>query len=277
MSSQIQVLNLRPLRSGGHGNLFTGQLSNSGAWVVVKFLREYSHAHERQAFFREIDVLARQLRGIVRLLGSDKNAPQPYYVMEYLDNGPLTQYVGRLTEEQLTAVANELALTLANFHATVGAHGDIKPDNILVSRDGQLRVADPLGNGFGFTVLFSQNHGGTPGYWAPEVRAKTTPISRAGDVYSYGATLSHLLTGRKPQDGEQPNPTAAGYVNAPKIRELITLCCDPNSAARPKMQDIVRILAGESWSDIQATRQLWRLGLGVACLIALVMGISRTK
>ena len=93
-------------------------------------------------------------------------------------------------------------VTLANLHAGYDVHGDVKPDNVLVTQEGRLQVADPLGNGSVFTMLFFENHGGTPGYWAPEVRAGG-PISYAGDVHSYGATLYELLTGRRPRDGQR--------------------------------------------------------------------------
>jgi serine/threonine protein kinase len=174
--------------------------------------------------------------------------------MPYLPGGPLTQYAGRLFDGQVHAVAMEIAMTLATLHAANIAHGDIKPDNILVTHDGHLQVADPLGNGVGCTMLFSQNRGGTPGYWAPEVCAGA-PISYPADVYSYGALLYQLLTGRKPNDGQKFDPVSDGYVNAPFVVQVIVACCCNIPAARPTMQEVLRILRGEKWSDIQAERK----------------------
>ena len=155
---------------------------------------------------------------------------------------------------QLHAVAMEIATTLATLHATNIAHGDIKPDNILITHDGHLRVADPLGNGVGCTMLFSHNRGGTPGYWAPEVCAGA-PISCPADVYSYGALLYELLTGRKPKDGQKFDPVSEGYVNAPIVVQVIVACCCNIPAARPTMEEVLRILRGEQWADIQAERK----------------------
>ena len=163
MSSQVQILNLRLLNSGGYGDVFVGQRSDNGEEVIVKYLRDAHIPHNRKAFFREVKVLARRVPGLVPLLSWDMRGTRPWYMMPYVAGGPLTQYAGLLNEGQLQRVAKELAETIARLHALHIVHGDVKPDNILVSRGGPL-VADPLGSGFGCTRLFSENHGGTPGY-----------------------------------------------------------------------------------------------------------------
>jgi|ERR1051326_543437 serine/threonine protein kinase len=252
MSSNVMILNLRPLNGGGNGDIAIGQRNDNGGYVVVKYLREFKSPDARKRFLREVRVLLRKYRGVVQLLWWDTNGERPYYLMPYLAGGSLTTYAGTLSNSQLEAVANDLALTLFDIHAKGDAHGDFKPDNILVCDKGHLQVADPLGNGVNCSVIFGQNHGGTPGYWAPEIAAGN-PISSEGDVYSYGATLYHLLTGRRPVDGQQLD--VSGYVNAPKIREIIRVCCQSNPGARAKIQDVFRMLRGEKWVDIQAERQ----------------------
>jgi serine/threonine protein kinase len=176
--------------------------------------------------------------------------------------------VGRLTLDQLRTVATELATTLAILHGQSIFHGDIKPDNILVSWDGHVRVADPLGNGLGCTLLFSENRGGTPGYWAPEVR-NGAPIHPAGDVYSLGATLFELSTGRKPQDGQSLDP---GPWTDTKIREIIMACCNSDPGLRPTMQDLIRLLRGTRWGDIQTQRRQHQelVGAGVLGFAAII-------
>ncbi len=248
----FRILNPRQLNSGGNGDLFIGQRSDSGEDVVVKCLRECQLPEARKAFAREVRILARGLRGIVPLIFADTGADRPFYVMPYMKGGPLTAYGGRLTESQLHNVAAELAATLAGLHAAWVAHGDFKPANVLVSHDGELRVADPLGNGFGCTVLFSKNHGGTPGYWPPEIRAGA-PISKAGDLYSFGATLYQLLTGREPNDDQPFN--FQGAAHAPKIREIIAVCCQHNPDARPGIEEVIRMLGGAAWTEIQLARK----------------------
>lgn len=264
MSSQVVII--RALHSGGNGDLFIGQRSDTREYVVVKYLRESHLAHARRAFAREVRVLERRLRGLMPILFADTAGERPYYVMPYLTGGALTRYAGCLTDSQLQTIATELAGTLANLHAGYDVHGDVKPDNVLVTQEGRLQIADPLGNGTVLTMLFFENHGGTPGYWAPEVRAGG-PISYAGDVYSYGATLYQLLTGHRPRDGQRLDPSSEGYVSALKIRQIIAACCQSDPHARPSMQEVLRMLRGEQWADIQAARKQRQERMTAACVI----------
>jgi serine/threonine-protein kinase len=269
------IVNLQKLGSGGNGDLFRGQRSDNGDRVVVKYLREHHLPHARRAFAREVRILSQRRRHIIPILFARLDAERPYYVMPFLAGGSLTQWAGRLTEGQLLTIALEIATALAGLHGAWICHGDIKPDNALVEQDGHLLVADPLGNGFGCTMLFSENCGGTPGYWAPEVR-RGQPISRWGDVYSYGATMHHLLTGQKPQDGQRLDLSIAEFEGSAKIREIVGACCQLNPAARPKMNEVLRMLRGETWARIQEERKNLRDGLvavGVAGGIVLGIGL----
>lgn len=268
----FQVTCLRPLRSGGNADLQIGLRSDTGEHVVVKFLREFHLPHARKAFAREIRILGRNFPGMMRVLFSNTDVERPFYIMPFLPGGSLTQYAGRLSDQQMFAVAINVAKSLATLHANHVAHGDIKPDNILVSRDGALQLADPLGNGMGCTVFFSQNHGGTPGYWAPEIPVGK-PISREGDIYSFGATLFHMLTGKKPTDGQRFDSVLGQSNRAPRIRETIMRCCDRNPAARPNIQEVLRLLNGESWAQIEKVRQerAGVLALGFLGILGLVL------
>lgn len=76
-----QVVSLRPVRSGGTGDLIIGRRSDTGEYVVIKYLREYHIAHARRAFAREMCILARGLPGLMPLLFWDTNTERPYYVI----------------------------------------------------------------------------------------------------------------------------------------------------------------------------------------------------
>lgn len=271
MSFQIMILG--PLNSGGYGDLYIGQRSDTGERLAVKYLREFQNIRARKEFARQIGILRRGLKGVIPVLFSDPSAERPWYAMPYLEGGTVTRYAGRLTPLQLQNVALELAIILANFHNTIGTHGDFKPDNVLVSQDGRLNVADPSGNGFGCTMIFSQNPGGTPGYWAPEVG--TTGVTKAGDVYSYAATVRELLTGQRPLKGQRLDQSLEQYVCPAAIREVIAACSNLNPDARPTMSEVVRILRGESWAQIWAQRQQIRQALALATALGVLLVAGR--
>ena len=273
MKPEFPVVNLKPFDAGGNGDLYLGQWRTNGATVVVKFLREFRDGYARKAFSQQVWILRRNVRGVVQLLYADTEAERPYYVMPYLGGGQLSRYAGSLDANRAYAVVLDLARTLSNFHATVGSHGDFKPANLLVSCEGELKVADPSGNGFGCTMYPPQNPGGTAGYWAPEVAAGG--VSRQGDVYSFGATVYELITGWPPQDGQRFEPTQQQERAAPKLWEVIRCCCQANPKARPTMQEVVRMLEGASWAEIQQARRKTEGFLKVAGVAAGIVLLVR--
>ncbi len=244
---------VRRLGSGGFGDIVLARRSDTDALVVLKFLRDPHLDDNRRAFLREVRILGRRLKGLVTLLDANTEAERPFYVMPYLPGGSLDAWAGRLSAAQLLAVALDLGAAVWRLHAAFISHGDIKPANILLADDGRLRVADPLGNGIGCTVLFAANRGGTPGYWAPEVRGGGE-ISSAGDVYSFGATLYHLATGQRPEDRTRLDVLASRLDLPPAVQEAIMACCHPSPPARPSIRDVLRMLHGECWSDIKEAR-----------------------
>lgn len=270
----FEVTPLRLLADGGNGDLYLGRRSDTGDFVVIKFLRECHVTEARKAFGREVRILLRQFPGLVPILFARTEAPRPFYVMPYFPGGTLATHAGRLSDAQLRTVAIEIAEVLANLHAVSIAHGDVKPQNTLVSNDGHMRVADPLGNGMGCTVLFSEHHGGTPGYWAPEVR-EGGAISPSGDVYSYGATLYHMATGSAPREGDRLDLLAGSLPAPAEIRDVVTACCQIHPRARPSMPDVLRMLRGERWAVIQQRRAQDRGLMTVGALLLLALIITK--
>lgn len=263
---------LHALGEGGFGSLWLGIWHETGEQVVVKYLRDAHLSDARRTFVREVKILKQGHAGVVRLLHADLKGPHPYYVMPYFGGGPVSRHAGQLSNGQMVTVAWELAATLQQLHQSWVIHGDVKADNVLIGNDGHLQVADPLGHGLGCTIMFGQNQGGTPGFWAPEIAAGGT-MSRTGDVYSYGATLYHLATGVVPTDGWrlklQPAP---GVPN--QVVGLVDACCDPNPIQRPSMNDVLRMLRGEDLGEIRTQRRNGWVAIGVA---ALVVGIAAQR
>jgi serine/threonine protein kinase len=216
--------------------------NDQGQRFVAKVLRELTD-EGRRAIAREYRVLAARVHaGLMPALGGDMDAPQPYYFMPFLAGGSLTRLAGALDYPKLRQMTRWIAEAVAALHASHMQHGDLKPDNILLTDGGVVQVSDPLGNGSGCTVSLGTKCGGTPGYWAPEV-ALGGPISPAGDVYSLGATLFHLATGLAPRDDKSKDPSEHGVQVPEDLRRAILAMCRPVAAHRPSMEQVVAFLS----------------------------------
>ncbi|HWD64271.1 MAG TPA: protein kinase [Solirubrobacteraceae bacterium] len=140
-----------------------------------------------------------------------------YYVAELVvgQNIDARLRAGKMPLEEARQVAEQLGRALGSAHAGRIVHGDIKPANVLISRDGTVKVTD-----FGLARLvggtsaqLSATIAGTPTYMAPEqARGSTTPAS---DVYSAGVVLYEMLAGRPPFDGDTPVELALQHLQDP--------------------------------------------------------------
>ena len=266
----------RRLQAGGYGELWLCWRRDTFERVVVKFLLNADDYVGRTAFSREINLLQRGLPGMISLLAFNLNAPTPFYVMPYADDGSIEKYAGRLSEVALLGVARHIAQTIAGVHEAQLVHGDLKPANILAARTGVLAVADPLGNGTSCTMCFADNRGGTPGYCAPEVLREG--LSPAADVYSFGATMYHLCTGRRPRAGEQLDRLIAQTSAPDWVKQLVDGCCAADPNRRPSMARVSchlgQIRLDQSSSSVSSTAgdspaaALWGLALLVGVLWA---------
>ena len=127
----------------------------------------------------------------------------PYIAMEYMERGSLRPYVGRLSFVQVGGVLEGLLAGLAHAHAQGIVHRDLKPENLMITGDGNIKIAD-----FGIakalfspqTVMTLTQSGmtvGTPTYMAPE-QAMAKTIGPQTDLYSTGVIAYELLTGSPP-------------------------------------------------------------------------------
>lgn len=134
----------------------------------------------------------------------DAESQAHWLVMEYVDGLTLDQVVkrqGRLTPDEAAPLVLQAADALVAAHAAGIAHRDVKPSNILVDRDWQVKLTD-----FGIARIASDPAltqtgmvTGSPAYLAPEI-ATGGRSDEAADVWSLGATLFHLLAGRPPYE-----------------------------------------------------------------------------
>jgi serine/threonine protein kinase len=182
---------------------------------VVKLLTALSDA-DRQDLYNEAHVLWAFNHPLVRLpVLLTHTDGVPALVLEFVPGVPLNR--AEASKDLAEQVLRQIGLTLRSVHAAGIVHGDIKPENLIVGPDGDIRLID-----FGLARRFkrpyadaldvTQNLGGTWAYMAPEV-VQGGPLSQASDWYSLGAVLHHLLTGEPPILGNRLS-AASGPVEA---------------------------------------------------------------
>ena len=193
-----------------------------GRFVAVKLLRREVIADADIAMrFRREALAATVLRhrNIVACLETGTDDGQPYLVMELIEGEDLAARLrrgGRLAAGDVARIGLDVARALGVAHVRGIVHRDVKPGNILLSRDGRAMVTD-----FGIARLAADTEGAVPGttlgsvhYFSPEqaAGATTTPAS---DTYSLGLVLFEALTGRRAWSGDTTAQLAAVRIDAP--------------------------------------------------------------
>lgn len=194
---------LAELASGGMGRVYLAR-SPGGRTVAVKTLLAAADGGtapdaDRRRFAREV-VLARRVRGLYTagVVDADAEARVPWMATEYVPAPSLRELVasqGPLPPEGLHWVAAGMIEALVSIHAAGLVHRDVKPSNVLLPEEGP-RVID-FGISQAADITRTKAALGTIAFAAPE-QARGEPTTTASDVFSLGATLFHLATGRSP-------------------------------------------------------------------------------
>jgi len=207
---------------GGMGEVYRAMDSVLGRPVAVKVLSERYAREEsiRARFEREASTAAR-LSGkphVITVFDVGEHGGRPFIVMEFLDGGSLHDRLreGPVPVEDALEWLGQTAQALDHAHAVGVVHRDVKPANLLLDRDGNIRVSD-----FGIasvggedTLTLPGTVLGTAGYLSPE-QARGEPATAASDRYALGAVAFELLTGRRPFESETAATEAFAHVNAP--------------------------------------------------------------
>ncbi|WP_052462567.1 serine/threonine-protein kinase [Nigerium massiliense] len=186
---------VRPLGSGGQAGVFLAEQDVPRRMVAVKLLTGPVGDGRAERFLAEADVLARlEHPHVVPVYSAGRAADgRPYLVMRYCPPPTLADLGGLATADVLR-VGVQLAGAVATVHAAGLLHLDVKPANVLISRDGVPVLADfglagpPLGEAAGASVPWA----------APELLFGTAAPGERTDVYGLAATLWTLLSGRPP-------------------------------------------------------------------------------
>ena len=187
-----------------------------GRIVALKtFLHGFGSGDVQKQFLREAQIIGRLAHPfIVGLYDVGTNADGvPYFVMEYVDGRTLEKVLddGPLPLEKAALWATDLAAAIARAHRAKVIHGDIKPANILITKEGQVKLGD-----FGIARFATQvsNSGvlmGTPAYLSPEQIQGNAQDTRS-DLFSLGIILYQMTTGVQPFSGSSVSAVCAQIV-----------------------------------------------------------------
>jgi eukaryotic-like serine/threonine-protein kinase len=201
---------LTKLGEGGMGAVYKAQETLANRIVALKVLR--NNLAGNQGFIERFDreaKLAGSLNhpNIVACHSAGTTRGVQYMVMEYIDGETMKTRVkregGRLPEKESLRLVREVAKGLGHAHTKGVVHRDIKPDNILLGKDGSVKLSD-----FGTAKSFLDEDTlsrtgviiGTPHYISPEQVRADRNIDHRADLYALGGTLYHILTGQVPFD-----------------------------------------------------------------------------
>ena len=298
------------LGRGSMGVVYRAWQPNLARHVAIKFLRRGTEAslEERERWLREAQSLSRvRDRGIVQIFQIGEAKGWLYLVLELIHGGSLKDRLTKPLPPQIAArFAETMACAVEEIHKAGLLHLDLKPSNILLDSppDGSWEQMTPMIGDFGIARLqddpVATHNGafgvfGTPSYMAPEqITADRAAIGPLADVYAFGATLYHLLTGRPPflaatvaETHDQvchrdPVPPRNLIPSVPRDLETICLKClhkspkDRYASAAALADDLRRFLKGEPVKarplGLPGRAWLWcRRKPGTASLVAVGM------
>lgn len=258
----LRKLNMGPaFAQGAFGKLYKG--TYNGEDVAIKLLERPENDLERaqlmeQQFQQEVKMLATLKHpNIVRFIGGCRKPMVWCIVTEYAKGGSVRQFLNKRQNRSVPLkLAVKQALDVARgmeyVHELNLIHRDLKSDNLLISSDRSIKIAD-----FGVARIEVQTEGMTPEtgtyrWMAPEM-IQHRPYTQKVDVYSFGIVLWELITGMLPFQNMTAVQAAFAVVNRgvrpnipatclPVLGEIMTRCWDPNPDVRPPFTDVVKML-----------------------------------
>ncbi len=257
LNNRYRLLEL--VGSGGMAVVYKGVDTLLQRRVAVKVLREgfASDPAFLARFQREARAAANlDHPGIVTVYDVGQDDDQHYIVMEYVDGHDLKTLIrqeGRLGIDEALDIAIQVCAGVGHAHKAGVIHCDIKPQNVLVTRDGRAKVTD-----FGIAralseagLTESETVWGSPLYFSPE-QAAGEPPSPASDVYSIGVMMYEMLAGSPPFQAEKPAALALMH-----MREEPSPLAVRNPQVPPQLEWIIRkVLAKEPSARYRTADQL---------------------
>lgn len=247
--------------SGGMADVYKAKDHKLNRYVAVKVMKK--EFRDDKVFISKFRVEAQSAAGlahanIVNIYDVGEEAGIYYIVMELVEGITLKEYIknkGRLSVREATSIALQISAGLEAAHNNGIIHRDIKPQNIIISTDGRVKVAD-----FGIARASSNNTinssvMGSVHYSSPE-QSRGGYSDEKSDIYSLGITMYEMLTGRVPFDGDTAVAVAIKHlqeeVRGPKelvpeipysTNEIVLKCTQKSPDRRyPNMTEVIRDL-----------------------------------
>ena len=249
LGGRYRILTL--LGRGGMGEVYRATDLTLGQSIALKFLPEEACRNQRllERFHGEVRV-ARLVShpNVCRVFDIGSIEGMPFISMEYVDGedlGSLLTRIGRLPADKAVETARKLCAGLAAAHDRGVIHRDLKPQNIMMNKRGEVVIMD-----FGLAAIASELDGaearnGTPAYMAPE-QIKGAGVTSKSDIYALGLVLYELFTGKRPYDAQTvqhlldlqdaaqlTSMTSIAADIDPAVEKIIRRCLDPDPGKRP--------------------------------------------
>jgi tetratricopeptide (TPR) repeat protein/predicted Ser/Thr protein kinase len=243
---------LRLLGEGGMGQIYLAEDTTLGRRVALKLIKRWVLQHHGAARFLEEARATASFNHphIVTLYAVGEHDGRPYLALEYIDGESLRARLaaGPLPMREAVRCCHAVAEAIAEAHRRGLVHADLKPENVVVSSDGRVRVVD-----FGLARIAlgdTTAASGTPAYMAPE-RWRGAPPTGAIDVWALGVMLHELIAGHRPfaDDALLHLAFAGDTLELPDLpatpwAQLVRDCLAIDPAGRPPAEELVRRLAG---------------------------------
>ncbi len=223
---------IEKLGEGGMGVVFKAEDIKLKRVVALKFLPQHTSASEadKARFMQEAQAAAALNHpNICTIYGIDEHEGQMFIAMEFVDGQTLREKRGTISFKQGIDIGIQIADGLAAAHENGIVHRDVKPENIMVRKDGIAQIMD-----FGLAKLRTASSKinrltkegstiGTAGYMSPE-QIQGLDADHRSDIFSYGVLLFELLTGQLPFKGVHETALAYEIVNvdAPPMSSIVT-------------------------------------------------------